>query len=60
NNFNSQKEDNAKADTKTEDTIVKASQESVSQAEVTEKKEPKKSIFDKWGEKFRDFLDNAE
>jgi len=22
--------------------------------------EPKKSIFDKWGEKFRDFLDNAE
>jgi cell division protein FtsA len=23
-------------------------------------KEPKKSIFDKWGEKFRDFLDNAE
>jgi len=60
NNFNSQKEDNAKADTKTEDTIVEASQESVSQAEVTEKKEPKKSIFDKWGEKFRDFLDNAE
>ncbi|NCP21002.1 MAG: cell division protein FtsA [Flavobacteriales bacterium CG_4_9_14_0_2_um_filter_35_242] len=60
NNFNSQKEDNAKADTKTEETIVEASQESVSQAEVTEKKEPKKSIFDKWGEKFRDFLDNAE
>lgn len=23
-------------------------------------KQPKKSIFDKWGEKFRDFLDNAE
>ncbi len=23
-------------------------------------KEPKKSIFDKWGDKFRDFLDNAE
>jgi len=21
---------------------------------------PKKTIFDKWGEKFRDFLDNAE
>ncbi|WP_298366349.1 cell division protein FtsA [uncultured Lutibacter sp.] len=32
--------------------------------EVEEKpeefKEPKKSIFEKWGDKFRDFLDNAE
>ncbi|MDP3313361.1 cell division protein FtsA [Lutibacter sp.] len=29
--------------------------------EIIEKqKEPKKSIFDKWGDKFRDFLDNAE
>jgi len=28
--------------------------------EVEKLKEPKKSIFDKWGEKFRDFLDNAE
>ena len=28
--------------------------------EVTKIVEPKKSIFDKWGEKFRDFLDNAE
>jgi cell division protein FtsA len=25
-----------------------------------EYKEPKKSIFEKWGDKFRDFLDNAE
>jgi cell division protein FtsA len=25
-----------------------------------EPKEPKKSIFEKWGDKFRDFLDNAE
>ncbi|MFK5957650.1 MAG: cell division protein FtsA [Lutibacter sp.] len=25
-----------------------------------EAKEPKKSIFEKWGDKFRDFLDNAE
>ncbi len=25
-----------------------------------ETKEPKKSIFEKWGDKFRDFLDNAE
>jgi cell division protein FtsA len=24
------------------------------------KKQPKKSIFDKWAEKFKDFLDNAE
>ena len=29
--------------------------------EVTDKvEEPKKSIFEKWGDKFRDFLDNAE
>jgi cell division protein FtsA len=27
---------------------------------VEEYKEPKKSIFEKWGDKFRDFLDNAE
>lgn len=27
---------------------------------VEEFKEPKKSIFEKWGDKFRDFLDNAE
>ena len=27
---------------------------------VKEPKEPKKSIFEKWGDKFRDFLDNAE
>jgi cell division protein FtsA len=26
----------------------------------SENKEPKKTIFEKWGEKFRDFLDNAE
>ncbi|MDD3721500.1 MAG: cell division protein FtsA [Lutibacter sp.] len=25
-----------------------------------EPKEPKKSVFEKWGDKFRDFLDNAE
>ncbi|WP_456379422.1 cell division protein FtsA [Lutibacter sp.] len=28
--------------------------------EQEEVKEPKKSIFEKWGDKFRDFLDNAE
>ena len=47
----------------------KVSQEkSVEKAEVVdneikieeEPKEPKKSIFEKWGDKFRDFLDNAE
>lgn len=27
---------------------------------IEEPKEPKKSIFEKWGDKFRDFLDNAE
>lgn len=60
NYFNSQKEENAKADTKAEETIVETSQESAPQVEITEKKEPKKSIFDKWGDKFKDFLDNAE
>ena len=28
--------------------------------EINRPQEPKKSIFEKWGEKFRDFLDNAE
>ncbi|SNR79351.1 cell division protein FtsA [Lutibacter flavus] len=28
--------------------------------EIEEVKDPKKSIFEKWGDKFRDFLDNAE
>ena len=27
---------------------------------IEEAREPKKSIFEKWGDKFRDFLDNAE
>lgn len=27
---------------------------------MEEPKEPKKSVFEKWGDKFRDFLDNAE
>ena len=35
-------------DAKKEDTILE------------EPKEPKKSVFEKWGDKFRDFLDNAE
>ena len=28
--------------------------------EIEVPKEPKKSIFEKWGDRFRDFLDNAE
>ena len=29
-------------------------------ATSSERTGPKKTIFEKWGEKFRDFLDNAE
>ena len=32
----------------------------VSKSEAAPKAAPKKTIFEKWGEKFRDFLDNAE
>lgn len=32
----------------------------VSKSEAVKKPIPKKTIFEKWGEKFRDFLDNAE
>jgi len=42
------KTEEAKEDTKKETIIAE------------EFKEPKKSIFEKWGDKFRDFLDNAE
>ncbi|NOR28684.1 MAG: cell division protein FtsA [Lutibacter sp.] len=35
-------------------------EENTSENEEAKVEEPKKSIFDKWGEKFRDFLDNAE
>ena len=34
--------------------------EKENEVKVEEPKEPKKSIFEKWGDKFRDFLDNAE
>ncbi|NQV76918.1 MAG: cell division protein FtsA [Lutibacter sp.] len=30
------------------------------EVEASKQEEPKKSIFEKWGDKFRDFLDNAE
>ncbi len=37
-------------------------QEQIEEAKAggEEMKEPKKTIFEKWGDKFRDFLDNAE
>lgn len=43
--------------TKTEEAKAEAKKEA---PVLEEPKEPKKSIFDKWGDKFRDFLDNAE
>ena len=43
--------------TKTEEAKAEAKKET---PVIEEPKEPKKSIFDKWGDKFRDFLDNAE
>ncbi|NEW79278.1 MAG: cell division protein FtsA [Gelidibacter sp.] len=42
---------------KTEETKEDTKKETII---VEEFKEPKKSIFEKWGDKFRDFLDNAE
>ena len=43
--------------TKTEEAKAEAKKE---EPIIEEPKEPKKSVFDKWGDKFRDFLDNAE
>jgi len=43
--------------TRTEEARAEAKKEA---PVIEEPKEPKKSIFDKWGDKFRDFLDNAE
>jgi len=43
--------------TRTEEAKAEAKKEA---PVIEEPKEPKKSIFDKWGDKFRDFLDNAE
>lgn len=37
-----------------------AKEEAKNEPIIEEYKEPKKSIFEKWGDKFRDFLDNAE
>lgn len=42
---------------KTEETREEVKKETIIEEEF---KEPKKSIFEKWGDKFRDFLDNAE
>jgi cell division protein FtsA len=43
-----------------EETTKKPTEEVPEEIIVEESKEPKKSIFEKWGDKFRDFLDNAE
>jgi len=49
-----------KAKVKVSQQVLEKPQESET-IEVEKKvEEPKKSIFEKWGDKFRDFLDNAE
>lgn len=48
---------NVQEKTKTEEAKAEAKKEV---PVIEDPKEPKKSIFDKWGDKFRDFLDNAE
>ncbi|WP_299528779.1 cell division protein FtsA [uncultured Lutibacter sp.] len=40
--------------------VESSKNEKEDQEEVEKVEEPKKSIFEKWGDKFRDFLDNAE
>ena len=41
-------------------TTPEIEEESYKNLADSSKDEPKKTIFEKWGEKFRDFLDNAE
>ncbi len=41
-------------------TVGKSSKEEENKEVIDEVEEPKKSIFEKWGDKLRDFLDNAE
>jgi len=41
-----------------EEEAIEKDKEALEEIEVP--KEPKKSIFEKWGDRFRDFLDNAE
>ncbi len=42
------------------ESVDENNEEKENDVKVEEPKEPKKSIFEKWGDKFRDFLDNAE
>ena len=49
-----------KAKVKVSQQVVKEPQENETIEVEEEIVEPKKSIFEKWGDKFRDFLDNAE
>jgi cell division protein FtsA len=50
--------DNGKKETITESPVDNTNAEV--KDEFRPEVKPKKSIFEKWGEKFRDFLDNAE
>ena len=45
---------------KLNNTIPEIEEESYKKSPDAESEVPKKTIFEKWGEKFRDFLDNAE
>jgi cell division protein FtsA len=59
NGLNKLNKTNIKA-SKQKSEINKSEEDNEVEEQITEPKEAKKSIFEKWGEKFRDFLDNAE
>ena len=50
--------DNGKKETETEESVDEPN--TAASSEFRPEVKPQKSIFEKWGEKFRDFLDNAE
>ena len=49
-----------KENEKRNNTVPEIEEESYKKSPDAEAEVPKKTIFEKWGEKFRDFLDNAE
>lgn len=49
-----------KENEKRNNTVPEIEEESYKKSPDAESEVPKKTIFEKWGEKFRDFLDNAE
>jgi cell division protein FtsA len=57
NGLNKLEKDNARV---LQEVVEENSSEETKPVEEKEVVEPKKSIFEKWGDKFRDFLDNAE